>query len=600
MKPNESAEWTPARLRSAVTLILIFISAGLIFGRIMAVDSVSDRTIQEYRLARIPQTLRDKAKELKAQGASDERIKARLKVVAANLYADAQKARPTLSANDRSRWLTIRALVEPESRVYRYLPLDAEGNVKPFYQKGEVLRNSPVGSPDSFESAARKSGKYVKVWVPYAVDKAMETPGWDTIDMVKHALPDEEFDPADPYSGYLYSSKPPLLPSLMAVPYWVWLQLTGLSLREHPFLVARVLLVVYNLIPLVLGWFFMGRLIERFAGGGGAVSDWSKLFAVGALCFGTFLSTFAVTLNNHLPGAVAIMFMLYAAVRVLADRSLRKRYFFVAALFGALSVACELPAVLIALFLCAVLLFRHPAKTCLISIPTGLVVAAAFFGTNLVAHHTFRPAYSHKRDHIALARAEGGAENGRFLVTSFDPNDWYIYRYFPGNVLRDPKNARMSYWSDRQGIDQGESSRLRYAFHALVGHHGLFSLTPVWLLSAVGTLIWLFRKPRREEEIDCRLMAAGVLLVALFFFFFYISRNQGDRNYGGMTCGLRWFFPLIPFWILTMLPALERLGRSRCGRGFAIFLLFVSVFSAAYPLWNPWTHPWITNLILGR
>ncbi|MCR5360243.1 MAG: hypothetical protein K6E55_10215 [Thermoguttaceae bacterium] len=583
------------RLRGSLTLILITISAGLIFGRILAVDSIPDRAVQEYRLARIPQTLRDKAKELKEKGLSDDAVKARLQETALRLRADALKARPTLSANDRSRWLTIRALAEPESRVYRYLPLDADGNRKPRYTEREILRNTPAGSPDSIDSANR-SGKYLKEWVPYAVDKALETPGWDTIDMVKHGLSDEEFDPADPYSGYLYSSKPTLLPTLMAGVYWVWLRVTGLSLRDHPFLVARVLLVVYNLIPLTLGWFFMGRLIERFGGDDEKTSDWTKLFAVGALCFGTFLSTFAVTLNNHLPGAAAIMIALYAAARILADGDSRGRYFFAAGLFGALAVACELPAVLIALLICLALLFRFPKKTALVSIPAGLAVAAAFFGTNILAHGTFRPAYSQKRDHIALAKAEHPAETDRFLVTSFDPNDWYIYRFFPGTAKRDPKNARMSYWSDRQGVDRGEPSRARYAFHALLGHHGLFSLSPIWLLSVAGACIWLFRGPGTGR----RLFAGGVLLTALFFFVFYVSRNQGDRSYGGMTCGLRWFFPLIPFWILTMIPALDRLGRTRAGRAAALILLLLSAISVAYPLWNPWSHPWILNLTFGR
>ena len=601
MEPKENAPRTPAQWRAAVTLILISISAGLIFGRIMAVDSIPDRAVQEYRLARIPQTLREKAKELKEKGLSEEQIKARLKVTAARLRADARKARPTLSANDRSRWLTIRALVEPESRVYRYLPLGPDGRKKEVYQKGEILRNTPAGSPDSFESEAAEGVAYLKEWVPYAVDKAMETPGWDSIDMVKHGLPDEAFDPADPLSGYLYSSKPTLLPTLMAAPYWVWYKVTGLSLREHPFLTVRVLLVIYNLIPLVIGWYFSARLIERFGGGEGGGSDWSKLFAAGVLCFGTFLSTFAVTLNNHLPGAVAIMLALYAAARILADGEPKKRYFFAAALFGALAVVCEMPSVLIALLLCAALLRRYPAKTCLISIPAGLAVAAAFFGSNYFVHGTVRSAYSHKRDHIALAKAEGGAVNGHYYVRSFDPGDWYIYRYFPGGVPREAKNARMSFWSDRQGVDKGEPSRLRYALNALAGHHGLFSLTPVWLLSLAGLLIWLFRATCGGDPFpDTRLFAAAVLFTAVCFFAFYVSRPQGDRNYGGMTCGLRWFFPLIPFWILGLLPALNVCARHRVLRAAALLLLALSVLSAAYPLWNPWSHPWILNLLLGR
>ena len=50
-----------------------------------------------------------------------------------------------------------------------------------------------------------------------------------------------------------------------------------------------------------------------------------------------------------------------------------------------------------------------------------------------------------------------------------------------------------SYWQPEnlRGIDRGEASPLRYAFKCLIGHHGLFSLTPIWLLSAAGCVIWL-------------------------------------------------------------------------------------------------------------
>ena len=51
------------------------------------------------------------------------------------------------------------------------------------------------------------------------------------------------------------------------------------------------------------------------------------------------------------------------------------------------------------------------------------------------------------------------------------------------------------------GIDRGEPSPAVYALHVLVGHHGIFSLTPIWLLSAWGTLVWLVRRgdPRLRE-----------------------------------------------------------------------------------------------------
>ena len=107
--------------RRSIYAVLIFLALGVGFGKIVAVDSLPDRAIQNNRLAQIPKTLQLKEKELRDKGASDERIAAELKRVYEAALRDANKARPTLSANDRSRWLTIRALVEPKARVYRYV-----------------------------------------------------------------------------------------------------------------------------------------------------------------------------------------------------------------------------------------------------------------------------------------------------------------------------------------------------------------------------------------------------------------------------------------------------------------------------------------------
>ncbi|MCF0233540.1 MAG: hypothetical protein HUK22_01020, partial [Thermoguttaceae bacterium] len=113
----------PAFSARSVYAILIFVALGVGFGKIAAVDSVPDRTIQTVKLAQIPKTLQDKEKSLREKGVAEERIAAELERVKTAALRDAAKARPTLSANDRSRWLTLRALVEPDARVYRYVPI---------------------------------------------------------------------------------------------------------------------------------------------------------------------------------------------------------------------------------------------------------------------------------------------------------------------------------------------------------------------------------------------------------------------------------------------------------------------------------------------
>lgn len=583
LSPSKTDLSIPCPLRQQIFLLIILLSASIIFGRIMSVDNVSDRAIEEYRYGQIPKQLAEKEKKLRSQGVQDESLKRELRKTAQNLIAAAQKSRPTLSANDRSRWLTIRALVEPDCRVYRYVQLNSDllKNHAPHqYPSSEILRNCACPCSQQFQLNKKKETAYLKKWVPYAIDKAMEDPGWDTIDMVKHGLKDEIYDPADPFSGYLYSSKPTLLPTVMAVPYWLLFHTTGLSLKTHPFIVVRLLLVIFNLIPLIMAWFLAAKMIDALG-----KTDWGKIFALTFFCLGTFLSSFTVTLNNHLPAVVSITFALYGFFQIIHQKKQNWFWFTFTGFFGAFSVACELPALAIAFILCAILIVRHSKKTILFAIPSGLVVMAAFFGTNYFAHGTIKPAYGQKRNHMALT-----LEN----KLTYNSKDWYVYNYFPAGKARDLKNARISYWSNRVGIDRGEPNHLVYLFHATFGHHGLFSLTPVWLLCFIGMFYAIFRRKTVKATSRYAWIALGLTLL---FFIFYLTRDQGDRNYGGMTCGLRWFFPLIPIWIPFMLPILDKMALSKCGRGFALLLLFFSVMSVFYPIINPWAHPWLYQLM---
>ncbi len=241
-------------------------------------------------------------------------------------------------------------------------------------------------------------------------------------------------------------------------------------------------------------------------------------------------------------------------------------YFAVAGLAAAFTAADELPALALLAALGLLLLLRAPRETLLAFAPAALVVVVAFFFTNYLAHDSLRPPYMHRS------------------ATDADDN-WYSYSYNVNGVERD------SYWLDRQGIDRGEPTRLVYAVHVLVGHHGIFSLTPVWLLSAWGLLLWLGSADTSRRDLAA--MIGALTLVCLVF---YIGlRPQEDRNYGGMTSGFRWMFWFTPLWLVVMLPAADRLARSTAGIALASILLSLSALSVSYPTWNPWTHPWIYN-----
>jgi hypothetical protein len=492
-----SSEADSTKLRRGVYAILIVIAAGGMLGRILAVDSVDLLELQENRLHKARDA---KEKSLRSEGLSGAALGDALDAEESRLQSALQLERPFLGANDRSRWDTVRALVEPEMRV-----------------------------PGA----------------PYAIDKVIDQPRWDTIDMVKH-------------NGHLYSSKPPLYATLIAGPYWLIYHLTGTTLRAEPYAVGRFLLVAVNLVPMLIYFVLLAALAERLG-----TTDWGRVFVVAAGALGTFLTTFAVVLNNHLAGAVCALAMLYATVRIWFDGQQRLRYFFIAGLFAALLAAEELPALSLAALVAAALLWKAPRPTLLAFAPAGLLVAAAFFATNWIAVHSLKPAYLH--------RSPG--------------DDWYDYTYeHHGRQIE-------SYWNHPVGIDQGEPSPAVYAIHALVGHHGVFSLTPMWLLSVAGALRWLGWPADRR----LRHLAILVGLATLACLVFYLSRPLAHRNYGGMSSGLRWMFWFAPLWLVVMLPAADWAAPRRWARVVALALLGLSVLSVSYPTWNPWTHPWLYN-----
>jgi hypothetical protein len=146
-----------------------------------------------------------------------------------------------------------------------------------------------------------------------------------------------------------------------------------------------------------------------------------------------------------------------------------------------------------------------------------------------------------------------------------------------------------SYWTsgEKSRIDRGEASRAVYAFQILLGHHGIFSLTPIWLLSVLGLSLWCARPTALRGP------ALLVALLTVVCVAFYIARPQMDRNYGGATCGFRWVFWLAPLWLLALVPAADALAARRTWRWLALVLLLVSVFSATHPALHPWQDPWL-------
>ena len=489
------------RARWIVYATLIAAAVGQAAGKIMAVDSVDYRRLEQ---SRVSQALDRERQRLVAEGVEGEELRTKLADRKEELKDELRLRRPFLSANDRSRWMAIRAIAET----------------------GE----------------------------PY-IDPFLEEPTWDTIDMVQHRGRDGEL--------HLYSSKPPLLITLLAGPYWVLTQVTGTTLGESPYLLGRLILLPLNCGALALLLFSSARLIERFG-----VGDVDRLFAMTVAAFGTQLSAFTPVLNNHLIAAAFSALACDLWVRLLDSDEPLPNLSALAGLAAGFAAANELPALALTACIGLTLLIKRPSET-LKRFGAGVaLVGIAFFATNYWAHESVRPPYAHR--------------------SATDPDDnWYDYEYTAKGVTRD------SYWRDRRGIDRGEPSKAVYAFHALVGHHGVLSLTPVWLLSLVGGAMLLASRDPTQR----RFAWAALAVTAACLVFYLGLRPQSDRNYGGSTSGFRWLFWLAPVWIASIPVAVAKLQRSRIGMAIAVTLLALSVLSASYPTWNPWTHPWLHELM---
>ena len=372
----------------------------------------------------------------------------------------------------------------------------------------------------------------------------------------------------NPETKEFYSSKPPLMSTIAAGEYWVLNRVLGWDIVRDRWLVIPTIVILWNVIPFAVYLVLIGRLIE-----GIGKTDFGKLLAFTTAAVGTFLITFSHTLNNHTPAAFCVLFATYPLLRAVAEnRDMTALGYVACGFFAGFAATFELPALALVAALGVPLLVARTRNTLLFFLPCALLPLAGLYLCNYIALNTFEPVYE-----------------------KFDTL-WYRYEG--------------SHWAKvgtpgAKGIDFNDEPTSVYAFHLLVGHHGWFSLTPVWLV-ALASLITLGIKSApavrklwghaKGTGWTREMFAAMTLVVSAVVFAFYLTRTK-SYNYGGNTSGPRWLFWLIPLWLVAVPPAADWLGRRAVGRILGAVLLGASVFSVFFPAWNPWRNPWILQLL---
>ena len=178
-------------------------------------------------------------------------------------------------------------------------------------------------------------------------------------------------------------------------------------------------------------------------------------------------------LNNHTIAAFSVLFAIYPCVPIWFEGRRDGWRFAVAGFFAAWTACNELPAATFGVGLFVLLLVQNPWRTLCFFVPAALLPITAFLVTNWIAVGSIVP-----------VQASFGSE-------------WYLYEG--------------SHWLNIQlkptGIDAADDPLPVYVFHLLFGHHGFFSLSPIFLLALIGIVRMLVSKHR------CWRILAGLTLV---------------------------------------------------------------------------------------
>lgn len=321
----------------------------------------------------------------------------------------------------------------------------------------------------------------------------------------------------------LYSSKPPTYPLVMAAEAKAVKAVTGWNFFEHKGDFVRILTLLNQVLPYVLMLvlaFFLILEITR--------DKWTIAFMLASLSFGMLPFGYAVTINNHTISAVLLFIAFILSLK--AARSVKGGIFpaFFAGLISGFAVANDLVAGTFLILFLFILLKKSPvlALSGILAMLIPILISSWIYYD---ISGSIKPFYLQGK----------------------------LYRY------------EGAYWTRPESLDAQHDPRGTYIFHALLGHHGLFSMTPLFFLVVAAIPGWI-----RNKAIPLRKEFFGILLCSVVIILFGLFRTH---NYGGWCIGLRWYISFMPLLMIGAIPIVERLGKKPAGIVLCLVLLLLSL-----------------------
>ena len=352
----------------------------------------------------------------------------------------------------------------------------------------------------------------------FAIDRSVFV---DTVDKVR-------------LGEHFYSSKPPLL-SIAGAGVYAVVRFAGLSFRDPSTRDAAVVVVTLVLMlgahGLLLAYAY--RLLSLWV-----TREDALVGAFAGLALGYLGVGYATSINNHTPAAAVLLAAFYHAYRARHGLSAGRRDWLVAGALAALAPTLDLAALFVSAGLGLYLLTFDWRATLRLFVPAALPVIALHLGATYLVGGSLLPMYLRR--------------------------ELYLY---PG-----------SYWLAPVDMDVLDEPKAVYLFHMLVGHHGLFAMTPLLALALSAIIVTIRRRRAHTAE---AYLAGGALVVLVGFY------AATTKNYGGTCVGFRWLIVVMPVLFLFVAEWLDG-ARSRAARLLFSALLVVSAVHTADALVSPW------------
>jgi hypothetical protein len=340
------------------------------------------------------------------------------------------------------------------------------------------------------------------------------------------------------------SSKPPMLSTLAAGSYWAYRAVTGKGIRKWEGEVVRFVSLSTGGLCHVIFLIFFYRLCVLLL-----KREVAILIAMGGACFAYLGVAYATAINNHSPAAALGVCGLYLACAIRHGTERKMWHWPAVGFVLGLLPTIDLTSLALSGAIGLYLLAHDWKKTLLWALPAALPPLLV---------------------HLALSYHISGSLRPFYLNSEIKQFKGFHFRN-PGDIdgLREPKHI--------------------YAFNVLLGHHGLFSMTPLYVFGLWELLRSLWRRVHLRESL-LSLAALSAFLI------FYIFRT---RNYGGWCVGMRWLVPVMPLLLLYFGLWIDRVRLTRWSWSAVLAALLVSGFHVQDGLTSPFQfsiwHNWLED-----